>query len=166
MSLLSSAGNQPISERWTWALAVSVVVLVLLIHLGWVSFHTSLETWDDDAGLFRLAHCFYANASGDTCSVGAPYPPLVPNMTALHFQWVNGTSLHDALVSLWPFVVILCAAAFVGMKQVGGTMAGLAAITVTPVVVWSLHIRGKYAEVREQVRTNTHEYAGIYTDSR
>ena len=29
-----------------------------------------------------------------------------------------------------------------------------------------LHIRGKYAEVREQVRTNTHEYAGIYTDPR
>ena len=144
MSRLSSAGKQPIPERWAWGIAVLVVILVLIIHLGWINFHTALETWDDDAGLFRLAHCFYADATGQNCSAGAPYPPLIPNVTALHFHMVNGMSLHDALVSLWPFVVLLCVAAFVGLRQVGGTMAGLAAITVTPVVVWSLHIRGKY----------------------
>ena len=144
MSVEPSKWTQPVPHRWVVGITAIVLGLILSIHLGWVGFHTALETWDDDAGLFRLAHCFYADSAGQTCSAGAPYPPLVPTLTSLHFQLVRGTGLHDALVSLWPFVVLLCVAAFVGMKQVGGTMAGLAAMAVTPVVVWSLHIRGKY----------------------
>ena len=123
-------------EKWfrdvpSWvsaAVAVVLISLVLLMHLFWIDIHTALETWDDDAGLFRLAHCLYGSSvAGEACSAGAPYPPLVPALTAQHFQLVGRTGLHDALVSLWPFLVLLCGALFYGMRQVGGTMAGLAA---------------------------------------
>jgi len=125
--------------------ALVLTAVVVAMHLSWLDIHTALETWDDDAGLFRLALCLYGEDSGgQPCSAGAPYPPLVPALTALHFGLVGETDLHAALVSLWPFLAVLCLSLFAGLRQLGGGMAGLAAIAVGPVVVWSLHIRGKY----------------------
>jgi len=145
MSILPQQWSRAVPAWVGTAVAVVLVCLVVAMQLSWLDVHTSLETWDDDAGLFRLAHCLYAgSAVGEACSAGAPYPPLVPALTAQHFRLVGQTGLHDALVSLWPFLVLLCGALFYGMRQVGGTMAGLAAIGFGPVLVWSLHIRGKY----------------------
>ena len=105
--------------------------------------HTALETWDDDAGLFRLALCLEAG-SGEPCAVGAPYPPLVPWITSLFFRAAGEASLSTALLSQWPFIVLLMGALFVGMRRAAGEMAGLAALALGPVLVWSLHIRSKY----------------------
>jgi 4-amino-4-deoxy-L-arabinose transferase-like glycosyltransferase len=133
------------NSTYGWLILASVTtMLVVVSHLIWLDLHTALETWDDDAGLFRLALCFYGDGSGESCSAGAPYPPLVPALTALHFGLVGETDLHAALVSLWPFLGLLCLSLFMGMRQLGGSMAGLAATALGPVVVWSLHIRGKY----------------------
>jgi hypothetical protein len=120
--------------------------MVLLLHLAWLSHNSAVETWDDDAGLFKLAICFADGFDGRTqpCSAGAPYPPLVPFVTSIHFMLTGVRSLPNALFSLWPFLVLLCTALFMGLKRSAGTMAGLAGITMGPVVVWSLHIRGKY----------------------
>jgi len=138
-------------ERWERSphgglgLAVLLTLLIVVVHLAWLDVHTALETWDDDAGLFRLALCLYGDGSvGEPCSAGAPYPPLVPALTSLHFGWVGETTLHAALVSLWPFLGLLCLALFLGVRPLGGAMAGLAAAVLGPVVVWSIHIRGKY----------------------
>ncbi len=132
-------------EAGVWLPPVVITALIVAMHLAWIDVHTALETWDDDAGLFRLALCLHGDGSGgQPCSAGAPYPPLVPALTALHFDLVGQTNLHAALVSLWPFLALLSLSLFVGMRQLGGSMAGLAAAVLGPVVVWSLHIRGKY----------------------
>jgi hypothetical protein len=120
--------------------------IVLLLHFSWLSYNSAVETWDDDAGLFKLAMCFADGFQGRTepCSAGAPYPPLVPFITSIHFVLTGVRSLPNALFSLWPFLLLLCTALFLGLKRAAGTMAGLAGIMMGPVVVWSLHIRGKY----------------------
>jgi hypothetical protein len=129
-----------------WALPLVVMAIVLLQHTGWLSLHTALETWDDDAGLFQLAMCLQDDSAGAgvPCAVGAPYPPLVPWITSLFFRFAGESSLQTALFSLWPFLVVLCGSLFVGVRRAATPMAGLAAMTLGPVLVWSLHIRGKY----------------------
>jgi hypothetical protein len=123
------------------ALLLGAVVLVQ--QFSWLEMHTALETWDDDAGLFHLALCLEA-ALGEPCAVGAPYPPLVPWVTSLFFRMAGEANLSIALMSQWPFLVVLMGALFVGMRRAAGEMAGLAALALGPVLVWSLHIRGKY----------------------
>ena len=133
--------------RWTgWALPALCISIVLVLHLAWLTHNSSVETWADDAGLFKLAMCFTDGLAGQSepCSAGAPYPPLVPFITSIHFLLTDERSLPNALFSLWPFLLLLCAALFSGLKRSAGTMAGLAGIAMGPVVVWSLHIRGKY----------------------
>ena len=135
------------APRWTgWALPALCIGIVLLLHLAWLTHNSSVETWDDDAGLFKLAMCLTDGLAGQTepCSAGAPYPPLVPFVTSIHFSLTGVKSLPNALFSLWPFLLLLCTALFVGLKRAAGNMAGLAGITMGPVIVWSLHIRGKY----------------------
>ncbi|MEC9390249.1 MAG: hypothetical protein VX944_09255 [Myxococcota bacterium] len=123
------------------AVAAALGVLVVVQHASWLELHTAVETWDDDAGLFRLALCF-ASGNEAACSVGAPYPPLVPWISS---RLMGGApTLQGALTSLWPFVVLLMGALYVGVRQRMGTMAALTAMVLGPVMVWSLHIRGKY----------------------
>jgi hypothetical protein len=136
-----------VAPRWTErAIPVLCMGLVLVLHWAWLQYNTAVETWDDDAGLFRLAICFEESFRGSTepCSAGAPYPPLMPLVTSLHFLATGARSLAGALASLWPFLLLLCGALYVGLRRAAGTMAGLAGIAMGPVVVWSLHIRGKY----------------------
>lgn len=123
------------------AVAILLGGCVLAQHALWLEMHTAVETWDDDAGLFRLALCFWGNVES-TCSVGAPYPPLVPWVSS----WLMGDSptLAHALSSLWPFVALLMGSLFVGVRRGMGDLAGLVAVVLGPVMVWSLHIRGKY----------------------
>jgi 4-amino-4-deoxy-L-arabinose transferase-like glycosyltransferase len=123
--------------------ALLLGMVVLLQQFAWLDMHTALETWDDDAGLFRLALCLEAGL-GEPCAVGAPYPPLVPWITSLFFRGQGEANLSGALMSQWPFLVLLMGALFVGMRRVAGEMAGLAALALGPVLVWSLHIRSKY----------------------
>lgn len=139
MKSLRGLGDAP---PWTaTAVAIALGALVLAQHSAWLGLHTALETWDDDAGLFRLALCFMGNADAP-CSVGAPYPPLVPWVSSLLMG--ADVSLAAAMRSLWPFLALLVGALFVGVRHSMGTMAGLAAMALGPVMVWSLHIRGKY----------------------
>ena len=133
-----------------WAMPALVLAIILAQQLAWLNLHTAVDTWDDDAGLFKLALCFAGmDASGNVgCAAGAPYPPLVPWLTGQTFKAAGGASLHAALVSHWPFLVVLCSALFLGFRRIATPMAGLAAMAWGPVVVWSLHIRGKvYTEV-------------------
>jgi hypothetical protein len=130
----------------TWVLPLLVLGLVCFNHIAWLNLHTALETWDDDAGLFKLSMCLMDKAAGQgtPCSVGAPYPPLVPWISSLLYGFKGGASLALALASLLPFLVLLCVALFVGLQRAVSPMAGLAAMAIGPVMVWSLHIRGKY----------------------
>ncbi len=127
-------------------LPLVVLALIMVQHFVWLDLHTAVETWDDDAGLFRLAMCFQdaSVGGGEPCAVGAPYPPLVPWLTSLFFVAAGGADLKIALFSLWPFLFLLCGALYVGMKRCLSPMAGLAAMAIAPTLVWSLHIRGKY----------------------
>lgn len=138
------------STRFFWVAPALVLALILAQQAAWLDLHTAVDTWDDDAGLFKLALCFAGmDGSGNVgCAAGAPYPPLVPWITAQAFKSAGAASLHAALVSHWPFLVVLCAALFIGFRRVVSPMAGLAAMAWGPVIVWSLHIRGKvYTEV-------------------
>jgi 4-amino-4-deoxy-L-arabinose transferase-like glycosyltransferase len=129
-----------------WLLPLLVLGVVMLNHLAWLEFHTAVETWDDDAGLFRLSMCL-ADAASDgavPCAVGAPYPPLVPWISAKVYSVFGGASLRLALLSLSPFLVLLCGALYMGFRRAVSPMAGLAAMALGPVMLWSLHIRGKY----------------------
>ena len=133
-----------------WGPPVLVMGVILLQQLAWLNLHTAVDTWDDDAGLFKLALCYAGmDASGDIgCAAGAPYPPLVPWLAAQRFLSAGSASLHLALTSQWPFLLVLCGSLYMGMRRVASPMAGLAAMALGPVVVWSLHIRGKvYTEV-------------------
>ena len=66
---------------------------------------------------------------------GADIPPF-------SLDWSNRSRCCPRqFVAIFGFVVCF---SFVGLQQIGGTMAGLAAAALGPVVVWSLHIRGKY----------------------
>ncbi len=123
------------------ATALALGALILLQHGSWLNLHTAVETWDDDAGLFRLALCFREDAQAP-CSVGAPYPPLVPWVSSLLMG--AEAPLGAAIASLWPFLVLLLASLFVGIRRSMGATAALAAMALGPVMVWSLHIRGKY----------------------
>jgi len=133
-----------------WAPPVLVLAVIMTQQFAWLDLHTAVDTWDDDAGLFKLAMCFAGmDGSGNVgCAAGAPYPPLVPWLTGQSFKMAGVASLHAALVSHWPFLVILCAALFFGVRHMVSPMAGLAAMAWGPILVWSLHIRGKvYTEV-------------------
>jgi len=141
------------SSKWERVLSAAPLGLPLLVlmailtqHFAWLDLHTAVETWDDDAGLFRLAMCLQEGAvgSGEPCAVGAPYPPLVPWVTSLFFKGAGGADLRIALFSLWPFLLLFCGALYIGMRRAVSPMAGLAAMALGPVVIWSLHIRGKY----------------------
>ena len=101
------------------AVAAVLAALVVVQHASWLGLHTAVETWDDDAGLFRLALCF-ASGNEAACSVGAPYPPLVPWVSSRLMGEVP--TLQGALASLWPFVALLMGALFVGVRQRMGTM--------------------------------------------
>lgn len=137
-------------QNWAkWAL-LGLVMLTVLQQLSWVEFSTAVETWDDDAGLFQLAVCVERGLRGDaqSCFAGAPYPPLIPSIAGLHFWLTGDASLTMALHSLWLWPALLCGAVFVGVRRECGVWAGLAAASMAPVIVWSLHIRGKfYTEV-------------------
>ena len=131
-----------------FGLAVPLIVLAVIMgqHFAWLEFHTAVETWDDDAGLFRLAMCLQASAGGTIgpCAVGAPYPPFVPWLTSQFFADAGAADLRLALFSLWPFLLLLCVALYQGLRRAVSPMAGLAAMALGPSIVWSLHIRGKY----------------------
>ena len=113
-----------------WAMPALVLAIILAQQLAWLNLHTAVDTWDDDAGLFKLALCFAGmDASGNVgCAAGAPYPPLVPWLTGQTFKAAGGASLHAALVSHWPFLVVLCSALFLGFRRIATPMAGLAAM--------------------------------------
>lgn len=133
-----------------WGLPALVLSVILLQQFAWLELHTAVDTWDDDAGLFKLALCFAGmDGSGNVgCAAGAPYPPLVPWLSGQMFKAAGAASLHAALVSHWPFLVVLCSALFLGFRRMASPMAGLAAMAWGPIIVWSLHIRGKvYTEV-------------------
>lgn len=137
-------------KHWpAWA-AAALILMALLQQSMWLSDASAVETWDDDAGLYRLATCLEDQIRGGStaCFVGAPYPPLIPAVAALHFVITGARGLDMALLSLWPWTVVLGWALWIGVRKAAGDWAGLAAVALGPVVVWSLHIRGKfYTEV-------------------
>ena len=144
------------SQREGWRahwplLAVSALIIMTVAqHTLWLSQATAIETWDDDAGLYRLATCLedQVRGQGGACFAGAPYPPLIPAIAAMHFVVTGARGLDMALWSLWPWLVVLGLALWVGVRKAAGTWAALAAVALGPAVLWSLHIRGKfYTEV-------------------
>ena len=80
-----SSGQRRTSSVGSFALPLLVMAFILCQHFAWLEMHTSVETWDDDAGLFRLAMCFQgmSGTDNDPCAVGAPYPPLVPWVSSI-----------------------------------------------------------------------------------
>ena len=49
-----------------WAMPALVLAIILAQQLAWLNLHTAVDTWDDDAGLFKLALCFAGmDASGN-----------------------------------------------------------------------------------------------------
>ena len=111
-----------------WGLPALVLSVILLQQFAWLELHTAVDTWDDDAGLFKLALCFAGmDGSGNVgCAAGAPYPPLVPWLSGQMFKVAGAASLHAALVS-HPFLVVLCSALFLGFRRgVYGWPCGMA----------------------------------------
>ena len=42
-----------------WGLPALVLGVILLQQFAWLDLHTAVDTWDDDAGLFKLALLYY-----------------------------------------------------------------------------------------------------------
>ena len=142
--------QQFLREHWGHCAALVLILLAVAQQGCWVEHASAVETWDDDAGLYRLATCLEDQLRGGSsaCFAGAPYPPLIPGTCALHFLAAGTRGVQLALHSLWPWTILLGLALWVGVRRAAGTWAGLAAVALGPVVVWSLHIRGKfYTEV-------------------
>ncbi len=137
-------------NHWDHCAAGALILLAVTQQAAWLMRASAVETWDDDAGLYRLATCLEDQLRGSSipCFAGAPYPPLIPGIAALHFLATGDRGLGLALHSLWPWTVLLGLALWLGVRREAGSWAGLAAVALGPVVVWSLHIRGKfYTEV-------------------
>jgi len=136
--------------HWAHWAAAALILLAVVNQLLWLSQASAVETWDDDAGLFRFATCLedQLRGGGDACLSGAPYPPLIPAIAAAHFLISGARGVDIALLSLWPWTVLLGVSLWAGTRRAAGDWAGLAAVALGPVIVWSLHIRGKfYTEV-------------------
>jgi len=147
---MASPLSRFLRNHWHHCAAGALIVLCVVQQGLWLSYATAVETWDDDAGLFRLATCLEDQMRGQAgaCFAGAPYPPLIPSIAALHFILTGARGVDMALLSLWPWTVLLGIAVWVGVRRAAGEWAGLAAVALSPAVVWSLHIRGKfYTEV-------------------
>ena len=63
--------------HWAHWAAAALILLTVVNQLAWLSQASAVETWDDDAGLFRFATCLEDQLRGEgaACSAGAPYPP-------------------------------------------------------------------------------------------
>ena len=139
-----------LKNRWADCAALGLILMAVVQQIAWVSLAGAVETWDDDAGLYRLATCLedQLRGEGGACFAGAPYPPLIPAMAAIQFLISGTRGVDAAIMSLWPWTILAGVSLWLGVRRAAGVYAGLAAVAIGPVVIWSLHIRGKfYTEV-------------------
>lgn len=137
---------------FTWAghgLALLLMGAALWLHLSWGALdHTPPH--DDDASLYMMSLCVDELLESPSlphpetirrCLPTAPYPPLIPLVAALHYRWFDDRSIQTAVASLWIWLPLAMGALYVGVFRVAGVFAGLAAMCLGPVLMYTLGLR-------------------------
>ncbi len=108
------------------ALLAAIVALVAVgLELIWLA-RDGTEPGSDAQSMLWMA-VYYRDALPHglleqvrSLHVGAPYPPLVPLLAALHMELLPGSPLALAQASFWPLQLLGSLALFLGVRAAGG----------------------------------------------
>jgi hypothetical protein len=129
--------RQP-AEGWLgrhdlWALGLGL--LLLGAWLSYLRLH-SHQAHGDSVLVYLLSLCQEsALRFGTDCSEHTPYPPLVVGNAVAHYLLRGEHSLAWAIQSQWPFVTLLMASLYLGLRWEQGRWLALVALALGPMLL-------------------------------
>lgn len=133
-------------SRWLqgWWPGLLVALVVVGLQLVWVAMD-SPRLLSDDRPLFRSAACVAGSASTSAemaeCLAASPYPPVIPLLGALHISLGEPTP-QLAVMSLWPFWLLLTLGAYGWVRPQAGRLAACAAASLACTLACLTNLRG------------------------